>query len=874
MALWLYNSLLLVTSPFWGLWLVWRVIGQRKDRRGFNQRWRGLDPTWFHAEISRSVRNADASVAPRIWVHAVSVGEVMAMIPLVQALRRRYPHAVLVGSTVTDLGQETMRDKLPELDLVFYLPFDLWWSVRRTIRTISPSLFLFGETELWPNVLLHLERSGVPAILINGRVSERSVRHYRWVGGFMAGVVRTIDALAVQGEIDRTRFIQLGADPSRVTMTGNLKADGAMSERMHAESLKRLFGLGDEPLVMAGSTHDPEERLVARAFLALVADRPTLRLCLAPRHLNRVDAVDTMLRELGLTPLRRSRMETSPRAWSDPRDVVVLDTIGELADGYALATVVVMGGTFAPIGGHNLLEPAAAGCPILIGPRTGQWEAVAEGLADAGAAIRVTSEAELIGGLRLVLDEAPCRQTMGRAARDYVAAQQGATARTMTVIAGVIDHAASAASDGGSPVFPTVHRRTGALAACGDWLFSTRWAATLVKSLLAPLAWSYGAVTAIRRSGYRRGWLTAHRLSVPVVSVGNLTVGGSGKTPTVMALAQLFQSAGRAVGIVLRGYRGVRTREPLLVSDGRSLTATVEEAGDEAVLLARRLPGVPIVVGKDRAAAARLLLASASGGYAPGLVLPDLILMDDGFQHLALARDVNLLVIDAAQLDAGGWVLPCGPLRERWSAVRDASAALVTDRRSGPEDIRSGVVGRERGIHALRRGGFDGPVFFGRIRPTVLIERGSERSRPLDMVSGQRVVVCSGIGQPQPFRDLVASMGATICGVWEFDDHHRYERQELEAVAREACRLGAALVVTTEKDAVKFDVWPMPELPVVAVRILLEVEPDAPWREWLIRQCGGPGGVLPAPSVPVTASLSDAEPTAELLAGMKRTGGI
>lgn len=821
MVFWLYNLLTVVASPLWGVWLLWRLLGVRKDRRGFRQRWCGLDAS--SVLQSAGARSLDQAVSSlRVWIHAVSVGEAMAMAPLVKALRQRYPEALLVGSTVTDLGQEAMRTKLPELDLVFYVPFDLWWSVRRTIRAVNPTLFLFGETELWPNLLLQLERRGVTAVLVNGRVSERSTRRYQWTGWLMRTVVRTIDAVIVQAAVHRTRFIELGADPARLTIAGNLKADHTPGGSGDAGLFRTRIGVEAEQLIVAGSTHEPEERLIAQAFLSLLPVRPGLRLCLAPRHLDRLESIEMMLRRLGLSPVRRSRIAPEGRAWPDGRDVLLLDTIGELAECYTIATVTIMGGTFAPIGGHNLLEPAAAGSPILIGPHVDQWSAVAEELVAAGAACMIATEEELTAQLQTVLGDALRRQTMSEAAREYVVRQQGATARTMAVLTPLIESGAS----GGR----LIHRRIGGLAACGRWLFAPGHLAALARMLLAPVAWGYGLVTAIRRWGYRRGWFRADRLQVPVISVGNLTVGGSGKTPAVIAIGQLLQSTGLSVGIVLRGYRGMRREDPLLVSDGHAPQAAVEQAGDEAVLLARRLPGVSVAVGKSRAAAGRLLLANGH---------PDCVLIDDGFQHLSLARDVNVLVMDEMQPTVGGRLLPCGPLRESWSAIRDASAVIITHRcRIEDADVQ-GSERRARLVDALRHIGFRGPVFSGAIRPMDLVDLNTGRSMDLETLSGRQVAVCSGIGQPQPFRELVKSLGAICCIDWEYDDHHRYERRELEEMAREALRRGAAAMVTTEKDAVKFDQWPTAVLPAAAIRIQLRVEPDGLWRTWLTQQLTG-----------------------------------
>jgi 3-deoxy-D-manno-octulosonic-acid transferase len=854
MGEWGYNAVLMLTSPVWGLWLLWRLIAQRKDRRAFGQRWRGLDRAALPAD--------SAARSPRIWIHAVSVGEVMAVVPLVKTLRRDHPRALLVGSTVTDLGQETMKAKLPELDAVCYLPYDLSWSVRRTLESIRPTLFLFAETELWPNLLLSLLRRGVPSVMVNGRVSERSVRRYRWIGPFIRRVVRSIDALTVQREADRERFIRLGAEPARVTVCGNLKADGAPASAVDTGALSAVLGVGSRRLVVIGSTHDPEERITATAFLEIRSTDPSARLCIAPRHLDRCDAIEMELRRLGLTAVRRNRLPPSGRSWTDAGEVVLLNTMGELAAAYQLSSVVVMGGTFAPIGGHNLLEPAAVGRPVLFGPHIGQWSAVAEELVAAGGGVALGSGQELAGALRRLLADDGARRRMGDAAHAYVQRQQGATARTQMVIGHVLE----GAQKGGAPLGVDAEsagsalgddRRVERQAALSAWLWSDGPASLLIKRLLAPAAWGYGAFMAVRRRWYRRGWLAAERLPLRVISVGNLTVGGSGKTPIVMAVAQLIASTGQSVGVITRGYLGVRSDDPWLVSDGDTIRATVEEAGDEAMLLAQRLKGIPVTVGRDRAAAGRLLLTR----NAPGRPKPEIVIVDDGFQHLRLHRDVNLLVIDGGRTGLDQRVLPCGSLRESWSAARDASAVVVVER-LGMTMI--GVDRDSRLRHHLSRQGFDGPFFVARMRSSGLVALPSGELRPLTALAGADVAIFSGIGHPESFRAAVAQAGARIVGEWVFDDHHRYAPDDVRAIVQDARRRGATMLLTTEKDAVKLTARPGcvvgGELPVVAVRVTFAVEPESDWRQWLARQgmrslaVPSPGGVEREPASTVRSA--------------------
>jgi tetraacyldisaccharide 4'-kinase len=380
--------------------------------------------------------------------------------------------------------------------------------------------------------------------------------------------------------------------------------------------------------------------------------------------------------------------------------------------------------------------------------------------------------------------------------------------------------------------------------------------ATFFMPLLRPLAWGYGRLMALRRLAYRRGWAASTRLPVRVVSIGNLTVGGSGKTPMVIALAEWLRAAGWPVGIVLRGYRGRRARDPLLVSDGRSVIATVDEAGDEAVLLARRLPGVPVAVGRRRAEAGRLLVEQCA---------PRLLLIDDGFQHLALRRDVNLLLVDIGQPLDGAAPLPAGPLREEWSAVRDASAVLLVDRLGTGRAEEAAPAWLPR----LRRRGFSGPLFSVRLRASGVIACASGALQPIDALAGARVAICSGVAQPSAFREMVTRAGASILAEWIFGDHHGYARDEALAIAREAGRRGAAMVVTTEKDAVKLTDWPADGPPLVALRLSVSVEPERDWRDWLAVQRLAPADAVGGHEAAATGA---AERSGELLCSAPQPG--
>lgn len=322
--------------------------------------------------------------------------------------------------------------------------------------------------------------------------------------------------------------------------------------------------------------------------------------------------------------------------------------------------------------------------------------------------------------------------------------------------------------------------------------------------LLAALESAYGAVVRARNAGYAAGLLPVRRLPCRVISVGNLTVGGTGKTPAVLCLARALTGAGVRVAILLRGY-GRRTEGRVrVVSDGRGGCLGWREAGDEALLLARSLPAVPVVVGADRYAAGRVALEEFRS---------DLLLLDDGFQHRRLHRDVDLLLLDATDPFGGERLLPRGRLREPLEGLARAHALLVT--RADEDPGASGLRERLAPLAAGR------PVGFAVHRPVGLVERPGGETRPLDSSRGLRVLAVSGIAKPESFARTLAALPATVVGRLEFPDHHPYGAADRAAIRRAAHDAGAEAVLTTEKDLVRMETGLAPDLPILAVRVEL-----------------------------------------------------
>jgi 3-deoxy-D-manno-octulosonic-acid transferase len=372
-----------------------------------------------------------------IWIHAVSVGEVLTARALVDELRDRYPRLRLFLSTTTMTGQHVARRNLQHVDAVFFFPFDFGFIVRRTLRIVRPTLFIMMETELWPNLLRACHERGVRTVLVNGRISSRSYPRYRLARGFFRRVLRNLDLACVQSEESARRLVDIGMDPSRVVLTGSLKFDSLeVPESAPARGRQRVLRFfrvrGDRPVVIAASTLKGEEEPVLSAFERIQRLRPEALLVIAPRKPERFAEVEALVRAAGFSASRRTDLpiDAEPRA-----DVVVLDTIGELATLYQIATAVFVGGSLVDAGGHNILEPAVFGKAIVFGPYMQNFAEIACAFLENGAAEQVSTGAELADGLVTLLNDPVRRARLGAAARALVEANRGAKHRTLAAIA-------------------------------------------------------------------------------------------------------------------------------------------------------------------------------------------------------------------------------------------------------------------------------------------------------------------------------------------------------------------------------------------------------------------------------------------------------
>jgi 3-deoxy-D-manno-octulosonic-acid transferase len=368
---------------------------------------------------------------PRCWIHAVSVGESAVAVPLVEGIRRRWPELSVMVSTITPTGARIVAERLAARAVHRYFPVDLPGPVRRALDAARPRFFIAIETELWPNFLRALAARRIPAMIANGRISDRSFRRYRRVRWLMRRVLADISVFAMQSEEDAQRIVALGAPPERVVVTGNLKGD-LLPEASDDAGWRARLGLGErDRLWIAGSTHRGEEAMVLDAFARAKARCPALALLLAPRHPERAGEVEDLIRSHGLTAVRRSRPPHEPA--SDA--VVILDTVGELAQIYGLAEVVFVGGSLVPVGGHNVLEPAMRSKPVLFGPHTSNFREGADLLQQSGGGIVVKDADDLARELTRLLEDRDVAGRMGRAAQEAFAGRQGAVSATLDLIA-------------------------------------------------------------------------------------------------------------------------------------------------------------------------------------------------------------------------------------------------------------------------------------------------------------------------------------------------------------------------------------------------------------------------------------------------------
>jgi len=424
----LFSVGVILSAPYY----LWRYRGRKYGTAGWSERL-GTLPASYQQTTSGA-----------IWVHAVSVGETLAFVGLVRQLQQRYPERKVFLSHVTPTGRAAGEGRLPDIAGRFYLPLDWRWSVERVLRRIQPGLLVIAETELWPNLIRAAHDFGARVAVVNARLSERSRKGYRRLLPFMRQVFAHVDCVCAQSQRDADRFCSIGAAPERVTVTGNLKFDatppasGGLADRLR----KALQGAARSPVVVAASTMPGEEEFVLDAWKAVRERHERALMILAPRHPNRCEAVGQLLQSHAISFVRRSALKENETEFAPQvtaAEVVLLDTIGELAGLFQVADVVYMGGSLVPTGGHNILEPAHWAKAVVFGPHMENFHETAELFLAERAAFQVQDSAGLGPCVLALLDDDRLRHQTGRQAKQVLERDSGATERALDQLATLLD---------------------------------------------------------------------------------------------------------------------------------------------------------------------------------------------------------------------------------------------------------------------------------------------------------------------------------------------------------------------------------------------------------------------------------------------------
>jgi 3-deoxy-D-manno-octulosonic-acid transferase len=694
-----------------------------------------------------------------IWVHAVSVGEVMAAGTLMRKLREL--NAPIFVSATTLAGYAAARKKLgDETAGVFYAPIDFAHVIRRVLNTIQPALVIVFETEIWPNLFREAKRAGCGLMIANGRISDRAFPNYAKRRWFFQNVLCWPNVILAQDETMRERFIAAGTDASRVVVVGNLKYDFAPQETDPKSPVVEWLRAGDGPVWIAASTTADDQ--VDEDDAVLDSLPQGWRLIVAPRKPERFDAVARKLEARGEAFWRR----TGER-FIGPEKVLLLDTIGELASLFSLADVVFMGGSLSPTGGHNFLEPAFAGKPVIVGPHLENFRKMAEEFRACRAFIEIRDAGELRDAVVQALGD----HEIGGRGRACAEAKRGAVEATAKHAVALYENA----------------------------LFCRRRSFPL-RFLLRPLAWLWGVGAWVRA---RHQLSKCRHLHVPVISIGNITAGGTGKTPFALELARRFREQGLEPVVLTRGHGRISPHSELILRRGGK--ATVWHTGDEPQIILRSgLAGLGIGLDRYRA-----------GLQAEQSLRPDVFVLDDGFTHRRLARDLDVLLIDALDPIGGGELIPLGKLREPLPALGRADVFVLT---------RCDFSRDYRGIEkALRQWNTHAPVFRSR-----LVARGWAAAFSNEKAgTPEKVVAFCGLGNPASFWKSLRELGVEALDKISYGDHHQYSPRELTDLVGYAQTLHATALVTTEKDVVNFPGGSetlFVDMPVLWLRVGVEVE--------------------------------------------------
>ena len=728
-----------------------------------------------------------------IWIHAASVGEIVAASPLIKEFRLEFPEKPILVSVVTNNGYEMANRIVKDADSIIYFPLDLPWLSSSVVRKVMPSVFLPVETELWPNFLKAARKYQIPVMMVNGRISDKSVNRYHHLRGVLKDMIGTVKKFCMQSPIDAKYIIKLGANPDLVTITGNTKFDQTYTDVAPEEKQNLIdqMGLrGSEAILLAGSTHKGEENLILEAFRQLKKEIPTAKLVIAPRDILRVAEITETAKIFGMKVKTRTALNKNLETG---HDVVLLDTIGELGKVYSVGDVVYVGGSLVSHGGHNILEPAAHGKAIIVGPNMFNFKDTYALFSNRNACLTAHDAVELGSTILKLFRNPELRKKMEEETLAIVRENRGASRKSAILLREMLETYEQKGEKSGKRslrqienfqtyLYKLVHGDVNGLLP------------NVFLSVLYAFSFVYCQLIELTIALYRSGIFKQYKLDCHVISLGNITVGGTGKTPTAQRLASAIRDMGYRVVILNRGYRAKWKGKVGVVSDGKKIYMTAAEAGDEAFLLAKNLPKVPVLIGADRA---------ETGKYAVEKLAAQVVILDDGYQHWRLIRDLDILLVDAINIFGNSYMLPRGTLREPLSHLNRADVCLLTKvdqaDKKACETIKQTVA--RYNDHVL--------VVESIHRPRCFIEIADwykdipSKSIDVDTLKEKQVIAVSAIGNPASFEQTISDIGAVMIDSVRFPDHHDYTMAEMQSVLDRALEQGAEAIIITEKDAVK-----------------------------------------------------------------------
>ena len=730
-----------------------------------------------------------------IWVHAASVGEIVATSPLIKEFHKEFPQTPILVSVVTTSGYEMANRIIKDADAIIYFPLDLPFLAGRVLRRIHPRVFLPVETELWPNFLKTARQMHIPVMMVNGRISDRSVKQYKYLNSLLTDMIGTVTKFAMQSDIDADYIMRLGAPPELVTVTGNTKFDQTYTDVSPEEKAAIIHEMGlenAEGILLAGSTHRGEEDFVLKAFKALREKHDKAKLVIAPRELLRTQEVIHLCKRAGFTVTTRTKQqEKGPQ----DADIVILDTIGELGKVYSVGDVVYVGGSLITHGGHNILEPAAHGKAIIVGHYMFNFKDTHALFKKREACITVNNAQELANEVVNLFDDEAYRRRLEKETLAIVGENKGASRKSAIILRETLEEYESR---------PENRQRARSTQKINNFqtyfidLVHNKEVDGIAENTLTAILYVFSKIYAllvdIKLWGYRQGIFSRKKLDCFVISLGNVTVGGTGKTPTAQRLASDIRDMGYKVVILNRGYRAKWHGKVGIVSDGQRLHMTAADAGDEAFMLAKHLPKVPVLIGADR---------SVTGQYAIENFGAEVAILDDGFQHWQLERDMDILLVDAVNVFGNGYMLPRGTLREPISHISRADVCLLTKVDQAAEGSREYI--RDT-VHRYNDGAqivesIHEPRRFIPLADWYVDIAGE--GVDVNQMRGRKIMAVSAIGNPASFEQTLSDLGVIIIESLRYPDHHDYSMLEMSDILRQAENMGAEAIVITEKDAVK-----------------------------------------------------------------------